>query len=259
MFEDRQGREARRRRRIRFDSVADLYDAVRPAYPSSLVDRIFELSGLGSGGRVLEVGCGTGQLTQDLARDGVQITAIDPGPELIALARRRVTGDVSFFVTTFEEVPVHDASFDLVVSASAFHWTDPEIRWSHAAELLRDGGWLMVIDTVLDHEEPLATTMRQLWIEHSSDGGAWASDPPPPMVDQLRDSGLFGAPIAEVRASPAELDPDTLIALGQTSAAFLSYTDHQKVSYTTKLTEALAGQDKVRVHLGASLLAARRR
>lgn len=50
-----------------FNEAAELYDRVRPGYPPRLFDDLAELAGLGSGSRVLEIGCGTGQATVPLA------------------------------------------------------------------------------------------------------------------------------------------------------------------------------------------------
>ena len=63
-------------RRESFDEVADLYDMARPGYPLSLVDDLVELTGLHSGTRVLEIGCGTGQLTLPLAEHGASLNQI---------------------------------------------------------------------------------------------------------------------------------------------------------------------------------------
>ena len=100
----------------------------RPGYPGRVVEFITATAGLGSRAAVLEVGCGTGQLTEQLARSASRLTAIDIGPSMIAAARRRLTGaEVSFQVTSFEGLAAVDASFDLVISSAAFHWIDPEV------------------------------------------------------------------------------------------------------------------------------------
>ena len=72
-----------------FDAVAEAYDAVRPGYPESLVDLACTLGGLEAGSRVLEIGCGTGKLTEALVERGLRVDAVDPGPSMIELARRR--------------------------------------------------------------------------------------------------------------------------------------------------------------------------
>src|SRR4029077_1827417 len=73
-----------------FDRVADEYDAARPGYPPSLVAVAAERGGLAGGSRVLEVGCGTGKLTELLAARGWHVDAVDPGANMIAAAQRRV-------------------------------------------------------------------------------------------------------------------------------------------------------------------------
>jgi 2-polyprenyl-3-methyl-5-hydroxy-6-metoxy-1,4-benzoquinol methylase len=87
-------REKRHYQRALFDGIADRYEAARPGYPPRVVEFVAATAGLGPGAPVLEVGCGTGQLTERPARSGFRLTAIDIGPSLIAAARRRVTEDL---------------------------------------------------------------------------------------------------------------------------------------------------------------------
>src|ERR1700749_3748758 len=75
-----------------FDDVAEEYDRHRPAYPDELVDRACQIAGIGPGDRVLEIGCGTGQLTRSLLARGLHVTAVEPGQNLLALARQNLAG-----------------------------------------------------------------------------------------------------------------------------------------------------------------------
>jgi hypothetical protein len=52
-----------RERRATFDQAADLYDRARPGYPRALFDDLAELTGVGAGSRILEIGPGTGRLS----------------------------------------------------------------------------------------------------------------------------------------------------------------------------------------------------
>jgi 16S rRNA A1518/A1519 N6-dimethyltransferase RsmA/KsgA/DIM1 with predicted DNA glycosylase/AP lyase activity len=70
--------------------MAAEYDRHRPAYPDELVGQACQVAGIGSGDHVLEVGCGSGQLTRGLAGRGLHVTALEPGKSLIALARRNL-------------------------------------------------------------------------------------------------------------------------------------------------------------------------
>ena len=127
-----------------FDRVAETYDRCRPSYPPELVEALIERTGLPAGGRILEVGSGTGKATILFARRGYAIHCLEPGANLAAVAARNLEDfpRVSFEETTFEDWPVQAGAYDLLVSAQAFHWTAEETRFSKAAAALKEGGAL---------------------------------------------------------------------------------------------------------------------
>jgi SAM-dependent methyltransferase len=138
-----------------FDRVAADYDAYRPGYPDAIVDTALQRGGLAAGARVLEVGCGTGKLTELLAARGLEIDAIDPGAAMIAAARKRVGDDanVRFHEGRFEDVALPENAYDAVFSATAFHWVEPEVGWAKVAAHLRDGGLLaLLVYAGISHE-----------------------------------------------------------------------------------------------------------
>ena len=94
-------RAKRRRQRLLFDGIADKYETTRHGYAPEVVDALFTAAELGIDDPVLEVGCGTGQLTLELARRRVALTAIDIGNTMIELASRRAGTSMS------SSVPVH--------------------------------------------------------------------------------------------------------------------------------------------------------
>jgi SAM-dependent methyltransferase len=135
------------RRKESFDMVAADYDRYRRLPPAAVIDAIIELAHLGPRSAVLEIGCGTGQLSVPLAEHGVNLTAIELGPHLAALARQNLAAFPSARVeiSAFEIWPLPESPFDAVVCANAFHWLDPAVRVSKSAEALRPGGSLAIV------------------------------------------------------------------------------------------------------------------
>jgi SAM-dependent methyltransferase len=135
--------------RATFDEDAERYDRARPGYPAELFDDLAALTGLKPGDRVLEIGPGTGQATVPLARRGYRIVAVELGAGLAAVARRNLARfpDVEVVNAAFEQWPLPAEPFDAVVSATAFHWIDPEARLARTADALRPGGALVVVTT----------------------------------------------------------------------------------------------------------------
>ena len=130
-----------------FDEIAAEYDRHRPTYPDELVDQACRVAGIGSGDHVLEVGCGSGQLTRGLVARGLHVTAIEPGKSLIALARQNLegAGEVEFVNAQFEDALLPREQFRAVFSASAFHWVDPKVSWQKTADVLVPGGTLALV------------------------------------------------------------------------------------------------------------------
>jgi ubiquinone/menaquinone biosynthesis C-methylase UbiE len=139
--------ELRRRYGQVFDGVAEEYDRERPSYPPELIEAAMTRGALRAGDPVVEVGCGTGLLTAALLAAGLRVEAVDPGENMIRMARRRV-GDgaaVRFHHGRFEDVALPHSAFAAVFSGTAFHWIEPEIGWARAARLLRPGGVLALL------------------------------------------------------------------------------------------------------------------
>jgi SAM-dependent methyltransferase len=126
-----------------FDTVAGEYERHRPTYPDELIDLACQAGGLAPGVRVLEIGCGTGQLTRSLVARGLSVTAVEPGQNLISLAEQAAPG-VEFINRGFEDAKL-PGQFLAAFSASAFHWVDPDVSWRKVARSLAPGGLLALI------------------------------------------------------------------------------------------------------------------
>jgi len=153
-----------------FDEIAAEYDRNRPMYPDELVDQACQVAGLGDGDQVLEIGCGSGQLTRSLLARGLHVTALEPGKNLIALASENLegAGAVEFMNVRFEDASCPREHFRAVFSASALHWVDPRVSWLKIADVLVPGGTLALMSyfgleeqrSKHDQEEVLAAVRK---------------------------------------------------------------------------------------------------
>jgi SAM-dependent methyltransferase len=234
------GRERGRRRyqRTLFDGVAELYQASRPGYPGDLVEFVVATAGLDSGSSVLEVGCGTGQLTERLAGFGFGLTAIDIGPSMIAAARHRLDGSaVLFQVSSFEDLAAADASFGLVISGAAFHWVDPEVRFAKSARLLRPGGWLALLGVDERYDEPFGAALADMWAARGDTGGAWQTQAVDAEV--VAGTGLFGDPVCRTDTQRSTRPADVVIGVENTRATSLSWPEDIRREFTEELRQYL--------------------
>lgn len=226
-------RRAREQRRVLFDGVAGLYDATRQGYPAEIADAVVANAALGPGAAVLEIGCGTGQFTRQLAGRALNLTAIDIGAAMVQAARRNV-GDATaqFQVCSFEDFADSDL-FDLIVSATAFHWVDPSVGLAKAARLLRPGCWLALLTTGERYPEPLQGRLRDLWIRYSRQSGEWPGHQA--WLTALRETELFGATVEASHTRALQLPAETVIGVERTRATFLSYTEQDQAGFTADL------------------------
>jgi len=116
-----------------FGQDARQYDRARPGYPSALVD--FLLANRPRA--VLDVGCGTGIATRIFSNRGLTVVGVEPDERMAAVARGH---GVNVEPGTFEEWDPAGRLFDLLISATAWHWVDPAVGAAKAAAVLAPAG-----------------------------------------------------------------------------------------------------------------------
>jgi ubiquinone/menaquinone biosynthesis C-methylase UbiE len=139
-----------------FGPVADAYDRARPSYPEAAVAW---MTGSGSSA-ILELGAGTGKLTQVLNGAGHDLLATDPLPEMLARLAERVP--VRHVAATAEHIPLRSRSVDLVVCGQSFHWFDHDRALPEIARVLRPGGILALAWNTYDETIPWVRRLERL-------------------------------------------------------------------------------------------------
>ena len=125
-----------------FNRVTALYDKMRPNYPAALYTDIFAYKEITAVTTALEIGIGTGQATRPILDTGCTLTAVELGYNLSACTAEKFRSYPNFKVITapFPDVSLPDNSFDLIYSATAFHWIPEEAGYAKVFSLLKSGG-----------------------------------------------------------------------------------------------------------------------
>lgn len=229
-----------------FERVAARYAEARPGYPPALIAEIAARAGLAPADRILEVGCGGGQATVDLARLGARVLAIDPGASLVAAARAKLADcpGVAFAVTGFETWPVEPGAFRLVAAAQAWHWVDPAVAYERAALALAPDGWLAIFGHVpLPPAGPLfgdfETVFLRLAPELWTPGPEHWYRPDGPIAGLVAGSALFGPVIHRGYAWSQTLDAAGYLALAGTKSYYNLLEPARREALFAALAEAI--------------------
>ena len=165
-------------RALSFAAVADAYDRARPSYPREAAEWLT--------GRlpstVVELGAGTGKLTDVLVAIGHDVLATDPLDEMLAHLRLRHP-DLRVATAPAEQIPAATRSVDTVVAAQSFHWFDPERALREVARVLKPEGRIALVWNVRDERVPWVRKLGELISDQDQD-----VDP----SDVLVGSRLFG-------------------------------------------------------------------
>lgn len=128
--------------RLAFNEDVKQYDRYRPTYPTELHQEIIAYAGLRRGGRVLEIGCGTGQATLPFLEAGCDVTAVELGNRLAAFAQNKFSKYQNFHLiqSDFLTCELAAQAYDLVYSATAFHWIPKSEGYCKIKSLLKPRG-----------------------------------------------------------------------------------------------------------------------
>lgn len=180
-----------------FDTVAELYDEARESYPKELIEDTLAKFENARDVRILEIGAGTGQATRLFAEHDCEILSIEPGSNLASVAARNLANHskVSFDNCRFEDWTLQEGSFDLVVSASAIFWVDPEIRYKKVSASLKKDGYVAIFYNPNKFEKSIKDSLDEIYSSHLDSSHYYHPSKADPVLDPNFDPDYFGTDI----------------------------------------------------------------
>lgn len=140
-----------------FGAAAQAYERGRPPYPETAIDWLIP-AGCQA---VLDLGAGTGQLSRQLVRRGLQVVAVEPSAGMRAELTRVLPG-LPALEGSAEHLPLPDASVDAVLVAQAWHWVNTDLAVPEVARVLTPGGQLGLLWNVRDEREDWVRCLGEL-------------------------------------------------------------------------------------------------
>ena len=127
-------------------AASDEYDVFSPDANVRLIEALVRLGGWPSGGRVADLGCGSGVFTELLRRKGFASVGVDISPKLVALGRSKYSG-LELIEGDAENLPFDSGSFDgVLLSGLIHHFPDPRRLAAEVRRVLKPGGRFVAFD-----------------------------------------------------------------------------------------------------------------
>jgi SAM-dependent methyltransferase len=188
-----------------FQTIIEDYAAARPGYPDALFHDIVSFADLPKHARILEIGAGPGQATGYFVQNGYDVTALEISEAQTAYLEQKFAAypNLRCVCSVFEDFVAEDESFDLVFSATAFHWIDPLVGYPKAFRLLKDRGVLAVfwhMASVIEPQTERENGIREIYRKHAPElddycTEAQANDMHQKRLQLSQTQNLFGEPV----------------------------------------------------------------
>lgn len=152
-----------------FTRQAETFAASASINDKQVVQRIADATGEAGTGRVLDLACGPGIVTAQLAERAAEVVAFDATPEMLRRARERCEkaglSNVAFEQGDAEALPFDDASFDGIATRLAIHhFAHPDRVIAEMFRVLRPGGTMVIADVIVSEDQGEAALQNAIEI-----------------------------------------------------------------------------------------------
>lgn len=235
-----------------FNEIITDYAEARPGYPNELFEDIIDFSDLGSDSRLLEIGSGPGQATDYFVKNGYRITGLEIGDDQVRYLSEKYRQYLNFNAVrlAFEKYDCPDEAYDLLFSATAFHWIAPEIGYPKAYRLLKSHGTLALfwhMASIVVQETETIRAVRDIYSRCAPEldtyiGASEAENLHKLRISQFQTDRLFGEPVCKTYRWNDEYKTDRFVRLEKTYSDFYLVDEEKRNAVLQGLAEYVDGK-----------------
>ncbi len=169
---------------ILYDKIGKRYNSTRKADPY-IAQRLFDLLSLRPEKLYLDIGCGTGNYTIALSKDGIKFCGVDPSQNMLEVAYKK-SNSVRWLMGSSENIPVKDNSFDGgMATLTIHHWANIENAFLELNRVLKIHSHLVIFTS-------LPEQMNGYWLNHYFPKMMRESIEKMPALRNMEDAALKG-------------------------------------------------------------------
>lgn len=127
----------------KYGLLSEKYVKARREYPKEILDYLWSFIDIPNP-KILDVGCGTGIASRQLAQRGAEVTGSDRDEDMIRFALENNHEGINYVIAESEHLPFGDGTFDAVTAFSSFHWFAYESALQEIRRVLKDGGTVFI-------------------------------------------------------------------------------------------------------------------
>ena len=146
------------------EKIIDDYEIARPGYTPELYNDIIEYSTIKNDGKILEIGSGPGQATKYFVKNQYDITGLEISEKQVQFLLHKYSEYHKFnsICSSFEDYNCLNETYNLIFSATAFHWIKPQVGYPKAYNLLKRNGVMAVFWHLASVIEPKTEMLNQI-------------------------------------------------------------------------------------------------
>ncbi|WP_066303878.1 class I SAM-dependent methyltransferase [Bacillus sp. FJAT-29814] len=191
-----------------FNYIISDYEIARPGYPSELFRDIVDYSMIKNDANILEIGSGPGQATEYFVKNEYTITGLELGEKQVEYLLEKYSQYQNFnaLCIPFEDYNKEQETYDLIFSATAFHWIKPGIGYPKAYNLLKRNGTMAVfwhLTSIIEPKTEMLNQIRNIYRKYAPELDDYisldeAEDLHNLRISQIQINNLFKNPVSNV-------------------------------------------------------------